>query len=210
MNAVEWMGGSVAVVTDKNKDFVHRWINSEEAQELFPKNYAFRWSESSVNYGGKVWYMYIIKIPKEGKPVITNEDIKRAVFDKGASGDMPKIDLYMTQKGTEKWGRMTSENIGRNIAMCVNDKVYSAPEVVSAIMDGHTQISGSDGDNLKAIEIVMNTKTLDIYPSGDVALTLEKGSPPFVNSLVQKVLLVFSVLLGLFLVFRFFQTPRSN
>ena len=53
------------------------------------------------------------------------------------------INLSMTDAGADVWSRMTSENVGRIIAITINDVVYSAPVVRTAITGGNTQISGN-------------------------------------------------------------------
>jgi SecD/SecF fusion protein len=49
----------------------------------------------------------------------------------------------MTPEGADEWGRMTSDNKDRIIAITMDSVVYSAPRVINAITTGNTQISGS-------------------------------------------------------------------
>ena len=49
----------------------------------------------------------------------------------------------MSEDGQYIWADMTSANVGRIIAITMDNKVYSAPRVMNAITEGNTQISGS-------------------------------------------------------------------
>jgi len=55
----------------------------------------------------------------------------------------PVVTMQMTPKGTQSWARLTSKNVGRPVAIVLDDVVYSAPNVINAITGGNTQISGS-------------------------------------------------------------------
>lgn len=55
----------------------------------------------------------------------------------------PSIRMFMTKLGTKVWGEMTSENVGMPIAIALDDKVYSAPRVVTPILDGVSEITGN-------------------------------------------------------------------
>jgi SecD/SecF fusion protein len=48
----------------------------------------------------------------------------------------------MTIEGSEKWAEMTQENIQRQVAITMDNVVYSAPVVQNAITGGNTEITG--------------------------------------------------------------------
>lgn len=55
----------------------------------------------------------------------------------------PIVTMQMTPKGSQTWARMTTKNVGRPVAIVLDDVVYSAPNVNGPITGGNTQISGS-------------------------------------------------------------------
>lgn len=55
----------------------------------------------------------------------------------------PIVTMQMTPKGSQAWARMTTKNVGRPVAIVLDDVVYSAPTVNGPITGGNTQISGS-------------------------------------------------------------------
>lgn len=209
-SCVSWVNQSFGIVKDSDKDFIDDLIHSEPVRDAFPREYEFRWSLKSNNMGdGRAWFLYVIRIPTKGQLFISNEDVKSATFRLDEVSGNPVLDITMTEEGTDKWSKLTAMNIGRSIAMCVNDKVFSAPRVMGAITDGRTQISGSGVNELKEIETVLNTKNIEIRPTLS-SQTLVKGNPPILNALVQKVLLGLSISLALFLIARLFLKPRLN
>ena len=52
------------------------------------------------------------------------------------------VSMRMDNKGTKEWERLTKENIGKQIAIVFDDKVYSYPIVNQEIPNGRLQISG--------------------------------------------------------------------
>jgi SecD/SecF fusion protein len=55
----------------------------------------------------------------------------------------PAIKMVMTNAGSKVWARMTGKNVGRPIAIALDDIVYSAPNVNGAIEGGNSEISGN-------------------------------------------------------------------
>ena len=53
------------------------------------------------------------------------------------------IDFTLTPKGKKQFAKVTRENIGRRLAIIIDGKVISAPNIRSEILTGHGQISGN-------------------------------------------------------------------
>ncbi len=53
------------------------------------------------------------------------------------------VDMQMDSKGAKDWKTMTEKNVGRPVAVTLDNRVYTAPNVVGAIPNGRTQISGN-------------------------------------------------------------------
>ena len=54
-----------------------------------------------------------------------------------------KIALRFNLQGAEEFGRITSNNIGRSLAIVLDGKLYCAPRIQGAITGGNAEISGS-------------------------------------------------------------------
>lgn len=73
---------------------------------------------------------------------LEGDKVADAVQDFSDRG-VPSIRMFMTKIGAKVWGEMTSENVGMPIAIVLDDKVYSAPRVVTPILDGISEITGN-------------------------------------------------------------------
>jgi SecD/SecF fusion protein len=51
--------------------------------------------------------------------------------------------MKMNPIGAKTWARLTGKNVGRPIAIALDDIVYSAPNVNGAIEGGDSEISGN-------------------------------------------------------------------
>lgn len=71
---------------------------------------------------------------------LNNEDIESAdVFDLETH---PKVMVILTDNGREKFAAFTSENIGKNAAILVDQKLVSAPKIMAGITEGKLIIIG--------------------------------------------------------------------
>jgi SecD/SecF fusion protein len=55
----------------------------------------------------------------------------------------PVIRIAMDTKGSHEWKIMTTNNIGKAIAIVIDDHVITCPVVTNAITGGETEISGN-------------------------------------------------------------------
>ncbi len=73
--------------------------------------------------------------------VLSNEDVKSARVVLEPHG--ARIDLVFTKAGTERFARVTENNLMKPIAILVDGQVFSAPIVRTKIRGGRAVISGS-------------------------------------------------------------------
>ena len=57
------------------------------------------------------------------------------------------INLEMNREGARRWGNFTGRNIGRRVAIVLDNKVFMAPQINSKIPTGQTVISGLEDAN---------------------------------------------------------------
>ncbi len=53
------------------------------------------------------------------------------------------VDMQMDSKGAKEWKTLTEKNVGKPVAVTLDNRVYTAPNVVNTIPNGRTQISGN-------------------------------------------------------------------
>jgi len=74
--------------------------------------------------------------------IITGSDLSGARSDFDEYG-RPSIAFQLHSSGAQKFGRATSQNIGRPFAIVLDNTIVSAPNIQSAITGGSGQITGS-------------------------------------------------------------------
>ncbi|MDG1842547.1 MAG: hypothetical protein P8I93_09395 [Crocinitomicaceae bacterium] len=104
----------------------------------------FMWSElDKISQKGEMGYfLHACKIPPSGKADVGGKHIKTASTGFNSKDGEVTVDLTMTSEGSNKWHTMTSNNVGKAIAITMDDIVLSAPKVNGTISGGNTQISG--------------------------------------------------------------------
>ena len=53
------------------------------------------------------------------------------------------VDMQMDSQGAREWKTLTEKNVNKPVAVTLDNRVYTAPNVVNAIPNGRTQISGN-------------------------------------------------------------------
>ncbi|GGK58515.1 protein translocase subunit SecDF [Rufibacter glacialis] len=135
-------GGLGTNVRDTAK--VNALFAKPEVRALFPQNMKFLWGVQPIvaNDGAEFLELYAIKKGRDGKAPLSGENISDARQDYDQTG-RPEINMSMNAAGSKKWQRLTGDNIGRQVAIVLDDYVYSAPVVQSEISGGNSSISGS-------------------------------------------------------------------
>jgi SecD/SecF fusion protein len=81
------------------------------------------------------------KVEVRKRPDMDGSYLKSAMVVRGNLGE-PEIDFTLNSEGTERFGQLTKENIGRRMAIVLDGELYSAPVIRSAIDGGRGQITG--------------------------------------------------------------------
>jgi SecD/SecF fusion protein len=148
-----------AMVQDENRDKVRRWLELESVQRAIPNDVQFVWSAKpqTVEGGKKFFTLYPVKRTAElTGGVITNA---RATLDPGFN--QPVVTMEMNSEGSREWAQITGANVGKRIAIVLDDAVFSAPVVRGKITGGHSQIEGSENlDEARLLEIVLKAGAL--------------------------------------------------
>ncbi|MBH8559663.1 protein translocase subunit SecDF [Hymenobacter negativus] len=122
---------------------MNKILNSAEAKATLPPTLALLWSLKPTTID-KQEYLELIPVRKtrDGVPPLGGEVVSDARADLGQNGQ-PEVLMSMTPSGARKWQKMTAANIGKQVAMVLDNYVCSAPVVQSEISGGGTSITGS-------------------------------------------------------------------
>ena len=74
---------------------------------------------------------------------LTGKDVKKALISTNPGGQWV-VSLEFNDKGTKKFGELTSKMVGQSMAIFFNGEMQSAPTIQEPILGGHAQISGGD------------------------------------------------------------------
>ena len=98
----------------------------------------------------------------EKETVLTGSGLKDAFLDfKHDFGSEPIVSIRFNGEGAKKFARITSENLGRQLAIVLDGKVRSAPVIRKAIPDGEAYIEGRfDQDEAKILANVLKSGAL--------------------------------------------------
>ena len=132
-----------AKVTDTAK--VDKYLAMKEVRSLLPaemKYAKFAWDVKPIT-DTELINLYVLKSNKDDKAPIQGDVISDAsqVFDQ--LGANPEVSMTMNSIGSKQWGKMTTANVGKFVAVVLDIYVYSAPRVNDAITTGRTSISGN-------------------------------------------------------------------
>ena len=84
-----------------------------------------------------------VPILLKSQVLMTGEMVKNAQVRIGGSFNEPYVSLDLTGRGGKIFGEITAKNVGKRLAIVLDDVVRSAPVIREKILGGKAQISGS-------------------------------------------------------------------
>jgi SecD/SecF fusion protein len=138
-------GPVVGYANYKDTAEVNRYLAMKEVLAELPKDLRLKWGVSAFEYDPKkqTFELYAIKsTERNGKAPLEGDVITDAKDDYDQHGK-PCVNMSMNSDGTRRWAQMTKQNIGRSIAIVLDNYVYSAPNVNSEIPNGNSVITGN-------------------------------------------------------------------
>lgn len=102
----------------------------------------FLWDAKPINENSDVYALYAIRVTtRDGSPLLDGSVITDARQDFSQVGGN-EISMTMNTEGAREWKRITGENVGKCVAIVLDNLVYSAPVVNSEIAGGRSSITG--------------------------------------------------------------------
>jgi SecD/SecF fusion protein len=203
---------SIGFVSPEDKSTVDDLLRRQDVLSVFPEDLKFMWSSEMESISTKskemAYTLYAVRVPANGKAKVGGTDIKSASTGFDQTSALITVDLTMSQVGAEKWGQMTGENVGRVVAITMDDVVYSAPRVINAITAGNTQISGSfTVDEAKGLSGLLNGGAL---PAPCVIKDQSKVGPTIGAENTKLGLVSFAVALICIFIYMFFYYGKAG
>ncbi len=141
---IDQRSSAVGYAEVKDTATVNKYLAMPEVRALLPANMTytkFLWDAKPINES-EVINLYAIKSNRLDEAPINGDVVTDAsqVFDQ--LGINPEVTMSMNSKGTKQWAKMTEENVGKFVAVVLDNLVYSAPNVNGPIPNGRTSIMG--------------------------------------------------------------------
>ena len=170
-------GNTLAVVGYANaRDTaeINKMIYSDLARQIFPAELKLRWGAKAEDFGGQtkgeIFELYALKITEpSGRAPLEGDVITNGKDDFDQMGH-PCVSMQMNSDGARRWSQITKQNIGKAVAIVLDDAVYSAPRILTQIDGGNSQITGN----------------FTIEDTKDLANTLNSGKMPAPTRIVQE------------------------
>lgn len=146
----------IGIVARKDAEKLKEYLKLDVVKNQFPSNIKFLLGELPGKKEGKEppYAVYAIRtVNGSDNAKLEGDHVKNARFD--YQQGKAEISLEMDQQGTTMWAKLTGDNVGRPIAITLDDFVYSAPNVNEKISGGRSSITGDftakEGDDLANI-----------------------------------------------------------
>jgi len=157
-----------------------------ETKSLFPRNLKFAWTVKPEITQGEMEFLELValKMSRDNKCALGGEVITDARQDFG-QGNQVEVTIQMNAEGAKAWKRLTGENIGKQIAIVLDDYVYSYPVVNQEIGGGRSQISGG-GMTVEEAQDLANILKAGKLPAPARILEEQVVGPSLGKEAVQK------------------------
>ena len=160
--------GNTIGVPVKNSYSVRKMLDLPEVKErLAAIGGTFMFSNKAQDYptvDGDVESVYSLFL-LEDQAELTGGVVEEAKANLGPQGTtsagQPIVNLSMNSDGARKWSIITGSNVGRQVAIVLDNKVHMAPNIREKISGGGTLIEGfANIDEAKDIAIVLRAGAL--------------------------------------------------
>lgn len=148
----DWMnvgfGSSVIGYSHVNdKDSMDKFLALDEVKKALPTDLYLMWGATAIDLEGtgRCDYVELYAIRdcnRDGKAPLEGDIIDKAEADFSYHGSEPCVCLNFNSTSMYTWANLTGKNIGRSIAIAIDNVVYSAPIVNEKISSGNCVISG--------------------------------------------------------------------
>jgi len=156
-------GAEVGIAHEKDTAKINAYLKLKQAKQILPRNLKLLWEVKGVkneiakmffpreikkdaddNKISEYFQLVAIKITqRDGQPALDGDVVTSARAEFGNNQATAEVSMGMNAEGAQTWARLTKENTNKQIAIVLDDYVYSAPNVSGEIKGGRSSISGN-------------------------------------------------------------------
>ena len=183
-------GGSARVGIAQVKDTAAINKMLAETKSIFPRQLKLAWTVKPETFPGEngesieVLDLVALKMSRDNKCALGGEVITDARQDYG-QGNQVEVTIQMNPEGAKAWKRLTGENVGKQIAIVLDDYVYSYPVVNGEIPNGRSSISGG-GMTIEEAQDLANILKAGKLPAPARILEEQVVGPSLGKEAIQK------------------------
>ncbi len=128
------------LVSERDTARVRELLERPEVQQMLPNNVELLYSSNPEGRNEEGMNVYAL-LGVRSEIELTGDVITEAQVDFDEL-NQPQVTMVMNNEGARTWARLTGANVGRNIAIVLDNVVYSYPNVISRIVGGRSSITG--------------------------------------------------------------------
>tara|TARA_B100001287_G_scaffold240792_1_gene215385 strand:+ start:3695 stop:6661 length:2967 start_codon:yes stop_codon:yes gene_type:complete len=207
-------GGPVIASFDpKDQDFIDQYLDDPEVKELLPDNVKVVWGKPTViknenDLDESVVQLYALDGNKNDIPPLSGSvvtDARKGQDNRGRN----EVTMQMNAKGSQIWEEMTEKAFksqNSQIAIVLDDVVYSAPNVNGVISGGSSSITGNFTDE-EAFDLA-NVLNAGKLPASAELIQFDEVGPSLGNESIRTGTISFFIALLFVLFWMFFYYGR--
>jgi len=142
-------GPVLGMVAARDTAKIMEYFNLPQVKRLLPRELSLKWTikptikasdkEKNDKYG-----LIALKVTnRNGRPPLSGDVITDASTDFDQMSNHSNVSMKMNSDGAAIWARLTKANVGKSIAISLDNYIYSYPTVNQEITGGSSQISGN-------------------------------------------------------------------
>ncbi|MFV0554954.1 MAG: protein translocase subunit SecDF [Mangrovibacterium sp.] len=203
-------GPAVGVAHLKDTATVNAYLALPQVKAVIPRTMKFAWTSRAIDEAGNYYRLIALKATARGGVApLTGDVIVDARQDYAQTGAQPEVSMTMNSEGAKTWARLTKDNVGKSIAISLDNFVISFPTVNGEIKGGRSSITGME--SVEAAQDLANILKSGKMPAPAHIIQEEIVGPSLGQEAIQSGLWSFVIAFCLILVYMlFFYSKRAG
>ena len=147
------------LVATEDVEVAELFLAIPQVQRALPRNISLHWEADPIGLGQRTYHHLYVT---EEDAFVTGEMLQGATAQRDPQFNQPQVAFEFDRAGGRRFSNFTTQHIGDNIAIVLDDEIVSAPVVQDRI--------GASG--------VINMGNADMLEAADLALVLRAGALP--------------------------------
>ena len=137
------MGSVVGMAPKYNMDLINDLLDNERVQRILADNsMKLLWSVKTRD-NSELFELHAIKVSELNGRAPLEGDVVSSASESYDQHKRPAVSMTMNADGARRWAALTKNNVNRPVAIGLDDRVYTAPNVINEITGGQSEITGN-------------------------------------------------------------------